>query len=263
MTAATLRRVSSGVLFALGFIHTSASLPAQSISFVASIKPNDAIDARSLSEYSPGGRFTAVAVTVGQLLRIAYRIQPYQLAGAPAWISTKRFDISAKVEDNSAPSQQIFLQTLLKERFKLAVHNETREYTIFALVPARMDGRLGPKLIKSTFDCAAYFAGPHDPPQPGQTPICGTRINVGALYGKAIPMTQLASSLAPFVERFTVDKTGLAGGYDVELTWTSDDSATGPSLFAALQEQLGLKLVSDKGQVPLLIVDRLEQPSAN
>jgi uncharacterized protein (TIGR03435 family) len=135
---------------------------------------------------------------------------------------------------------------------------------------ARSDGRLGSKLIKSTFDCAAYFAGPHDPPQPGRTPTCATSIGPGTLRGKAIPMTQLASSLAPFAGRFTVDKTGLAGGFDVELTWTLEDAASigapnpaGPSLFGALQEQLGLKLVADKAPVALVVVDRLEEPSAN
>src|SRR5262249_32462987 len=142
----------------------------------------------------------------------------------------------------------------LKDRFKLAVRNETREQPVLARVVARSDGKLGPQLSKSTFDCAAYFAGPHDPPQPGHTPPCATRINMGALYGKAIPMTQLAASLSPFAGRFTIDKTGLAGGYDVELTWTPDDAANvavpGPSLFAALQQQLGLRLVADKHQWP-------------
>jgi uncharacterized protein (TIGR03435 family) len=243
---------------------------AQPIAYVASVKPNDAVEARGFSECSPGGRFTASAVTVAALLRTAYRIQPYQLIGAPSWIHTKRYDIAAKVEDSPAPSQQAFLQALLKDRFKLVVRNETREQPVLALVVARSDGRLGSKLIKSTFDCAAYFAGAHDPPQPGRTPTCATSIGPGTLRGKAIPMTQLASSLAPFAGRFTVDKTGLAGGFDVELTWTLEDAASigapnpaGPSLFAALQEQLGLKLVADKAPVAVVVVDRLEEPSAN
>src|SRR5262245_4962349 len=87
---------------------------------------------------------------------------------------------------------------------------------------------------------------------------------MGALYGKAIPMTQLAASLSPFAGRFTIDKTGLAGGYDVELTWTPDGAANvavpGPSLFPALQQQLGLKLVADKAPVAVLVVDRVEEP---
>jgi uncharacterized protein (TIGR03435 family) len=96
------------------------------------------------------------------------------------------------------------------------------------------------------------------------------------LFGKAISMTQLATSLAPFVSRFTVDKTGLTGSFDVELKWTPDPSPnaggsalpepasdSGPSIFEALQEQLGLKLISEKGPVAVLVMDRLEEPSAN
>jgi len=248
----------------------------QPISYVASVKVNNEVNPRGGSEYSPGGRFTATAVTVSQLLRTAYRIQGYQLAGAPPWTGSKRYDIVAKVEDNPAPSQQVFLRALLKDRFKLAMHNETRETPMFALVVARSDGKPGPQLIKSDFDCAAYFAGTHAPPQPGRTPDCATRINLGTLYGKAIPMSTLATSLAPFVGRFTVDKTGLTGGFDVELTWAPDPAflngsnpsadppnPSGPSIFAALQEQLGLKLVSDKGPLAVLVVDHLEEPSAN
>jgi uncharacterized protein (TIGR03435 family) len=282
MLHATSRRLAA--LMALVLLCVVASQAQQPpatdppISYVASVKLNDAVDARSFSEYSPGGRFSATAVTVGALLRIAYRIQPYQLVGAPAWISTKRYDIAAKAENNPAPSPQDFLRTLLRDRFKLEVHNETREVPIFALVVSRSDGRLGPQLVKSTFDCVAYFAGPHDPPQPGRTPNCATRVNLGALYGKAIRMTQLATSLAPFVGRFTVDKTGLTGGFDVELTWTPDQGppnvsgtgvpdpapgSSGPSIFTALQEQLGLKLVSDKGPVAVLVVTHIEEPSVN
>lgn len=248
----------------------SPSSPGQPISYVASVKPNAAIDARTLSEYSPGGRYTATAVTVASLLRIAYRIQPYQLVGAPDWISTRRYDIAVKVETTPAPTQQALLRTLLKDRFKLAVHNETRELPILALVVARSDGKLGPQLTRSTFDCAAYMAGPHGPPEPGRTPNCATRIGPAALSGKAISMTQLAVSLAPFVSRFTVDQTGLTGGFDVELTWVPDQvlpdatsDTSGPSIFSAIQEQLGLKLVSGKGPVAVLVVDHLEEPSAN
>jgi uncharacterized protein (TIGR03435 family) len=268
---------------AIGFLNASesqAQSPSgtdQTISYVASVKLNNEAEPRGGSEYSPGGRFTATAITVGQLLRVAYRIQGYQVVGAPAWIGSRRYDIVAKVEDNPAPSQQALLRALLKDRFKLAVHNETREEPIFALVVARSDGKLGPGLTKSDFDCAAYRASTHAPPEPGRTPNCATRINLGALYGKAIPMSALATSLAPFVSRFTVDKTGLTGGFDVELTWTPDPAfpsvgnpladaapnSSGPTIFAALQEQLGLKLVADKGPVAILVVDHLEEPSAN
>ena len=95
------------------------------ISYVASVKRNNDPEARSLSEYSPGGRLTATAVTVGTLLRIAYRIQPYQLVGAPDWIGSRRYDIAAKVEDTPAPAQPVLIRALLRDRFKLAVRQET------------------------------------------------------------------------------------------------------------------------------------------
>ena len=112
---------------AIGLAGQAPAGPARSISYVASVRSNNSPDARTFSEYSPGGRLTATAVTVMFLLRNAYRVQPYQLAGAPAWISRKRYDIAAKVDDSPAPSQQAFLQALLKDRFALAVHQETRE----------------------------------------------------------------------------------------------------------------------------------------
>jgi uncharacterized protein (TIGR03435 family) len=254
---------------------TIASAQPQPISYVASVKLNNDANPRSMSEYSSGGRFTANAVMIGSLLRTAYRIQGYQLVGAPGWIGDKRFDISAKSDDSPGPSQQSLLQALLKDRFKLEVHSETREMPVFALVVARSDGKLGRQLTKSSFDCAAYMAGPHPPPEPGKAPNCGTNIGLGVLLGKAIPLSTLATSLAPFAGRFSIDKTGLAGGYDVELKWTPDNipanlppgfeppDPLGPSIFTAVQEQLGLKLVTDRARVPVLVVDRLELPTAN
>jgi uncharacterized protein (TIGR03435 family) len=271
---ATAGFIAAAVLSAAAALAQSPSAVEQRISYVASVKPNNAADARSFSEYLPGGRLTATAVTVAQLLRIAYRIQPYQLVGAPGWISTRRFDIAAKADDAPPPSQQALLRALLEDRFTLAVHHETRELPVFALVLARKDGKLGPQLIRSAFDCVAYRAGPHSPPEPGRTPNCATRIGAGALSGKAISMEQLATSLAPLVSRFTVNQTGLTGGFDVELTWTPDavpsnatpdaaSNSTGPSLLTALQEQLGLKFVSERGPVEVLVVDHLEEPSKN
>ena len=112
---------------------TAASTPV--ISYVASVKPNNSAQPRTLIEYFPGGRLSATAVTVRALLRLAYRIQDYQLVGAPAWFSTNRYDITAKVEDDPPPQLQMLLQTLLADRFKLVTHTETRELPTFALVP--------------------------------------------------------------------------------------------------------------------------------
>ena len=265
--------MTNGMAFvAIGLLNALAS-NAQ-ISYVASVKPNNSAEARTFTEYFPGGRFSATAVTVRGLLRIAYRIQDYQLVGAPEWFSGQRFDIAAKIDDNPPPSQQMFLQTLLADRFKLAVHKESRELPTFTLVLAKSDGRLGPNLIKSDFDCTAYAAAPHPLPDPGRTPPCGTRSTVGALSGKSIAIAQLATSLTPFLNRLTTDKTGLTGRFDVELTWTPEqfssavataaaDDSQGPSIFTALQEQLGLRLVPGKGSVDVLVLERAERPSEN
>lgn len=262
-------------------IATGAQSPSPTdppVSYVASVKPDGDVQARSFSEYSKGGRLTATAVTAASLVRIAYRLQSYQLVGAPGWIYNQHYDITANVDGSPAPSQQVLLRAILKDRFKLLAHQETRDMPVFALVVARADGKLGPQLSKSSFDCAAYSAGPHPPPEPGRTPNCATRIGPRTLSGKGISMATLAASLAPFVSRFTVDKTGLTGGYDLELTWTPDPvtanpaanpmpdvpaDALGPSVFVAVQQQLGLKLVTRRGPVSVLVLDHIEEPSEN
>jgi uncharacterized protein (TIGR03435 family) len=265
-------RVTAGtgaLLFAT--LASSAPLQDPEISYVASVKLNTAIDARGLSEYLPGGRLRAIAVTPQTLVRLAYRVLDYQIVDAPPWFSSRRYDIEAKAEGNPPPSQQALIQALLRDRFSLAAHRETRDSRRFALVLARRDGTLGPQLIRSDFDCAAYMASPHAPPEPGKAPTCGARVNAGNLSARAIPISQLAASLTGFLYGFTIDKTGLAGGFDVELTWTpdtppSDGIQLNPgdaSIFAALQEQLGLKVVTERGPVEMLVVTRVEEPSGN
>ena len=248
-----------------GVLLLAAAVQAQTGAYIASVKENKSPDARGLSEYYPGGRFTATAITVQTLLRTAYRIQNYQLAGAPEWLSTKRYDIVAKADSNPPPQQQ-FLQALLKDQFKLAVHNETRELPVFALAMAKTDGKPGPQLRKSDFDCGAYLSSAHPLPEAGKVSPCSGRINRGDLSAKSIPVTQLASILAPLVGRFVLDQTGLTGRFDVELMWAPDEAAAdgaGPSIFTSLQEQLGLKLISEKAPVEVLVVDHVEEPASN
>jgi uncharacterized protein (TIGR03435 family) len=241
----------------------TVALQAQTISYVASVKPNNSPDPRGFSEYYPGGRFAATAITVLTLIRNAYRIQTYQLVDAPAWFSTKRYDIVAKV-DGDPPSNQVFLRALLADHFKLTVHNETRDMPRFAVVLAKPNAKPGPQLVQSDFDCAAYAATPHALPAGGGAPPCATNIRTGVLSGKAITLAQLAGGLSPFAGRFVVDRTGLTNRYDVELKWAPDQAPTAedPSLSTALQEQLGLKLVPEKGPVNVLVVDGAKEPVA-
>ena len=269
-----MKAVLSWVLISIA---GSAAAQAPVVSYVASVKLNRDAQPRGFSEYQ-NGRLTATAATVASLLRTAYRVQAYQMVGAPSWTATKRYDVAAKAEGTPPPSQAALLQTFLADRFKLAAHMETREMPIFELALARANGRLGRRLVASQFDCRAYLGGPHDLPQAGKTPICGMRVNPGAISGNAVSMAQLATSLSAMVGRLTIDKTGLAGGYDVDLTWTPDPGpspaasnsvpdAHGPgqdsSMFTALEEQLGLKLVSARGPAQILIVDHVEEPAEN
>jgi hypothetical protein len=113
----------------------------------------------------PGGRFTAENVPLRELLRFAFQVQPFQLEGVPGWATSNRFDITAKAENEIPPTGpgqmgpiQYMMRALLRDRFGLVYHNETKDMPIMNLVLARPDGKLGPKLEKSTTDCAAQFA---------------------------------------------------------------------------------------------------------
>jgi uncharacterized protein (TIGR03435 family) len=264
---------------------------------VASIKPNNSGDGRVMMQNQPG-RYIATNVTLRLLIRNAYQLQDFQITGGPSWLASDHFDINAKVPDEframappapgSGPGPlQLMIRSLLAERFKLVVHNETKESPIYALILARSDGKLGPGLKKSNVDCAALFAAGRarggampPPPQPGERMQCGMRIGPGNLMGGGALMPQFANTLGMFAGRIVVDRTGLEGAYDVDLTWTPDQmpqrppgagdgppqingvavDPNGPSLFTAVQEQLGLKLDSQRGPVEMLVIDRAEKP---
>jgi uncharacterized protein (TIGR03435 family) len=272
--------------------------PAQPQFEVASIKANKSGDGRVMLGFQPGGRFNATNVTLRLLIRNAYQLQDFQIVGGPSWMTDDHFDIVAKAEDGAIggppPAQgqpsaiQLMMRSLLAERFKLVVHEENREMPIYALILAKSDGKFGPQLKKSDADCAALAgargrgpAGPPPTPTPGAPPPpCSIRIGPGSLLAGGQTMTQFASSLGMFAGRIVVDKTGLAGGYDFTLNWTPDQAANrppgappgpdgapvdpnGPSLFTAVQEQLGLKLDSQRGPVKVLVIDRVERPTEN
>ena len=271
---------------------------------VASIKLNKAGDNRVMIGVQPGGRFTATNVPLRLLIRNAYQLQDFQIVGGPGWITAERYDILAKAESDGVgdpfqaertgePSRgQLMLRALLKERFTREAHFEDRDTPIYALVPARSDGKLGPQLKKSETDCDAIRAagrgrGPGAPPPPGGlgdpgTPMrCGIRVGPGNMAVGGSSMAQVANSLAMFAGRIVVDKTDMTGNYDFTLTWTPEQLAqrppgapeplvngvpidpNGPSLFTAVQEQLGLKLESQRGPVKVLVIDRVEHPTEN
>jgi len=261
--------------------------------------PDPTFEAASVKQNKAGGgRFRATNVSLKMLIGVAYGTpQPlpdFQLAGGPKWLDSDRFDIVAKASGDPQPGPNgppptmfLMLRALLEERFQLRVHNETKELPIFALVLARSDGKLGPQMRPTTTDCAALMAsmrargGPPPPPAAGERPPCGARMFPGNLSAGAMTMTQIVNGLArlPGVNRTVVDQTGLAGAYDLDLTWTPDQmpqgrgdpppgapplppiDPNGPSLFTAVQEQLGLKLESTKAPVSVLVIDRAEHPT--
>jgi uncharacterized protein (TIGR03435 family) len=278
----------AGALAAVVFV--SLALAAQgalraqapSASFdVASVKVNNAGGPSSVRA-APNGTLTVTNNTLRNIVRNAYGITNTQIVGGPDWFDAEHFDINAKA---AAPFNQVqgmaMLRALLADRFKLAAHMETRELPIYALTLARSDGRLGPQMKRSDVDCAALFAavqagGRMPPAGPNGALPCGLRMQPGTITGSAVAMEQLARNLVGGVGRIVVDKTGLAGFYDIDVTFSMDSALApppgqeapridpaAPSLFTALQEQLGLKLDAQRGPVDVLVIDRAERPSAD
>lgn len=239
---------------------------------VASVKPNNSGVQGSRVGMAPNGRFQATNVTLGSMIQNAYNIRPFQLTGGPSWINSDRFDIMATVGHEIKPTPGgppaeiiAMVKNLLADRFKLAAHIETKEMPIYYLVLARPDGKFGPKLRPAEIDCAALMArgGPPPTPSSGEMPPCSMRINNGVMSARGGTAVQIARTLSGTVERLVVDKTGLAGGLDLDLEWSPDPNGAtaGPSIFTALQEQLGLKLEAARGPMEILVIDHAELPA--
>jgi uncharacterized protein (TIGR03435 family) len=196
-------------------------------------------------------------VTLRLLIAIAYRFDSRLVQGGPDWLDDQLYDLAAKLPPGTSKDRiPAMLQTLLAERFKLAVHSETREQRVYFLVV----GKNGPKLKESQ--------KPADESSNVQQ-VRGDRMPVSIfrnrIVGHDMPMRQLASVLASRAEYQVVDRTGLAGSFDIDLKWTPEDNdGTGASLFTAIQEQLGLRLEPGKGPVETLVVEHAERtPTQN
>ena len=287
---------------------TTASRPAFS---VASVKPNKS-ENRPTSNvplgpgdvFAPtGGFFSASNQTLMTYLNFAYRImsnqRPYVLPKLPGWATTERFDIQARTEGNPGKDEmRLMMRTLLADRFKLAVHNETRQVPMFAIVFAKAE-KMGPHLRLHSNDTPCPITP--SSPQSGQSPakpssqpqtvtggfpiLCNGlfplpasergRIRVG---GRNVTIGFLADTLSGMADlgRSMFDKTGIRGTVDFVLEWTPEsrniprpgtesqpDLRSGPTFQEALREQLGLKLESEKGPLDILVVDHVEHPSEN
>lgn len=262
---------------------------------VASIKPNKSAALGSRVMMQPGGRLVATGVNVRFLLEMAYDVKDSQVVDAPAWFDSERYDIDAKADEATASAMsklprdqgmavmRKMVQGLLADRFKLQVTHETKELPVYVLVVAKD----GPKFHESTFKPPPPSPdGAPRPPGPGGPPRQGIMMNgrgeVTVTCGD-IPM--FVNVVSHIVGRVVVDKTGLTGKYDFALKWTPDESQgmmgapgagpgpggsapqpadpSGPSIFTALQEQLGLKLDSQKAPTDVLVIEHVERPSEN
>jgi uncharacterized protein (TIGR03435 family) len=245
-----------------------AQTPQRPLAFdVTSVTPNTSGAQGGSSRVWPG-RYVGVNVTLRRVMGLAY-LPVQEFVGGPGWINTERFDIEGKAEGTPTQEQmREMLRSLLADRFTLVVHRETRPMPAYALTLARADGRLGPELRRA----APCTAEPAAVPQSSPGPRCGGfAIGNGSMKGTGVTMTQLAVELPSTTEgRYVVDRTGLSGSFDVSLTWSAD--ALGPdappadsaaSIFAAIQEQLGLKLESITAPIEVIVVDKAERPSGN
>lgn len=245
---------------------------------VVSIKRNTST-APSRARLEPG-RFNAVSVPTFQLVRQAYGLLDVQIGPVPDWVRSERYDIVAKVPDGVELGRLLrpLLQSLLKERFQFSGHLEQREMPVYEMTFARADRRLGPGLRRSQADCTAE--PPVLPPietRDADAPPCAQFGTIGRRTMRGFPLSTFARMLVAEAGRIVFDKTGLTGTWNVELEYTPDrmpplpggdlprgialPSSDAPNLFTALQEQLGLKLVSARGAADLLIVDRIERPT--
>ena len=251
---------------------------------VAAVRPNKSGQIAAQIEEPPGGRYIATNASLRILILRAYEIPDSQLVGAPDWIQTERFDVNATlgqeppiVPRGEPGARRLALRSLLAERFKLVVHRETRQFPMYALVMARTDRKPGPMLRPSSIDCSPNAMEARGAAEQAGKPlssVCGSRASSGRLQFGGRPLSEFARGLsgAPDVGRNVIDRTGLTGNWDLELTYRPDRlpqrpagqeppvfDPDGPSLFTALQEQLGLKLESIQGPIEVLVVDRVER----
>ncbi|MFZ0743645.1 MAG: TIGR03435 family protein [Terracidiphilus sp.] len=231
---------------------------------VATIKPSKP-DQPGKAFLVRGAEFTTINTTLADLVSFAYQVHAKQVVGGPAWMDSQKFDITAKPDTPGSPNRkqlQGMIQKLLADRFQLKFHKDKKELSAYVLSVAKT----GPKMTKDTGD-------------PNGLPGLFFR-QLGVLTVRNATMGDFAQLMQSAVlDRPVVDQTGLDGKYDFLLKWTPDESQFGgmgikvpppsdaadapPPLFTAIQEQIGLKLEAAKTPVEVLVLDHVEQPSAN
>ena len=268
-----------GRKFAVAALIIGAGARAQEFE-VASIRPAGPDESRVFIGPGPGGGISVTNMTLKQMIQSAWHIMPVQISGGPAWIDSARYNVVAKSEKKPEPEESMrMLQALLKDRFHLLIHSETKKMPVYALVLLRKDGKLGEKLTEPK-EGGCTVPEPNQPPpllRSGKLGCGGAIMSQRSMNGVSVPMAELARSLSLIVGRMVIDQTGLTAKYDYTVEFTPDESvafpgpppvaaqadSSKPTLFTALQEQLGLRLESQKGPVEVLVVDRAEKPSEN
>jgi uncharacterized protein (TIGR03435 family) len=259
---------------------------------VVSIKPNTSVEPGARVATPPGGRLSMTNVPLSAILFTAYELQDaFQVDGLPEWVQKERFDVEAQAPAGVSiafPGQGTalprMLQAMLADRMKLATHVEKRTVPMFALVLARADGTLGPNLSRSSIDCTTAAVGPpvaapQTPRSASDAPTCGNRATLTSFSGTGIPLDRVIRMIiAPRVRRLVVDRTGLAGTFDVSLRFRGPEPPPGAGVAAApvqtldtdlapietaIEEQLGLKLQPIREPADVLVIDHIERPTAN
>lgn len=240
------------VLFATEQARAQTSTPAFEVATIKSADPSSG--GHTHINYPPGDRFSAINITLLALMQWAYSMPEKQILDGPAWVDSTRFDIQAKADtdeikrltsEQDRDLKRRMVQALLADRFHLTVHQETRVRPAYDLVVAKGGSKLQP------------------------TQSNGKSIGTGRSHfnGQGLTMILIAEELSQITGRIVVDKTGLTDRYDLKLQWSPDDAPatdnSAPSLFTAIQEQLGLKLESAKEPVSVLVIDHIETPTPN
>lgn len=242
---------------------------------VASLKPSEPGGRAFGIRPAPGGeRYVASGVTLRLMITVAYRIKDSQVIGGPPWAANDRYDMNAKAERPSTVEElHLMLQDLLADRFKLQFHRETKQLPVYALAldkggPAKLQPHDAQSAGDPWIDVAFT-----NPGEPGATISAPSKMS---WHATTAPMEYFAWRLSLMLDRPVIDQTGLKGGYDFDLTFTPEIrivgpapeaappmDTSGPTIFDAVRQQLGLKLERQKGPVEIIVIDHAEKPSEN
>jgi uncharacterized protein (TIGR03435 family) len=256
-----MKTIVAALLASCGLFGQTAGRP---VFDVASIRPSAPDEKGGWVRFPPGGRFEVHNAQLIFAIEQVYGVKDYQIVGAPKWIvdwNTARFNIEAKAEGVTSQDQlRSMAQNLLADRFQLKLHRETRDLPVYVLTP----GKNGVKFKVTSDNDWPIRSGYVEPVAPGW------------LQGANITMDKFVSMLSPYNGRPILDRTDYTKAFTFKLQWAVEErpgrggsegdaqpDMARPSLFTALQEQMGLKLVAQKAPVEVLVIDRVERPSEN